>query len=253
MSQDPRSTMLLRLRCGLAALAALAACGPLELDRAAVGGPGTPGSASAPEPLAPARGASARSNEGPVHVAGVSAEGPGCRPGTWTVDVSPDGKAFTFVFSQYQASLSPGSARAGTHCQLKLDLTAGADQSLSVAELFYSGFAFLDRAGMHASQTASYSLDGPTFTSADSRSDLQGPTADEYVYQDEVAPARRKRSRCGKRATLHARTELEIDNDSGASGTGYLNLLAADGTARTAPLRLRVETEPCAAHAVTGL
>src|SRR5262245_48216078 len=47
-------------------------------------------------------------NPSGAYFANVTANGSGCPAGTWTADISPDGKAFTVAFSAYEAIVNPG-------------------------------------------------------------------------------------------------------------------------------------------------
>ena len=170
------------------------------------------------------------SGRGPIE--SVTAYGSGCPRGSWTASVSPDGQALTLVFSQYQTTLGPGQRRSQKYCSVDIKLRSNRRGDSSLGTFFFSGFVALETAGMRARQTASYWFRGPTVVTGDPRQDFEGPLADEFVLRDDVALRRGGAQACIVRGILHIDTRLVLENDPSRSGSGQINTLAADGTAK---------------------
>jgi hypothetical protein len=180
-------------------------------------------------------------------IAKVSARsGTGCPEGSTLVDVSDDGQTFTLFFSEYEASVQPGTKSAQSNCNLVIDLEAANKTTFAVTSLFYSGYAFLEREGMTATQSTDYSFKGPVDVTRSGLSSLTGPLDREFLYQDDVAPLEGKKAKCMKKGKLHVRTEIQITNDPALQGSGYINTVAVDGNVEGRPaLRFRIAAEPC--------
>jgi Domain of unknown function (DUF4360) len=164
------------------------------------------------------------------YFASVTANGTGCPVGSWDASIAADGQTFTVRFSAYEASVNPGILLSVKDCQLAINLHSPQGLSYSVGEIFYSGYAFLDRAGMTGRQTAKYYFQGNPVASSDGRSTLTGPKDDAYTFNDNVGIADLVWSKCGVDRNLNVQTRLTLQNDAAKSGTGYLNTSAVDGS-----------------------
>jgi hypothetical protein len=160
----------------------------------------------------------------------VSANGSGCPPGTWEAAISPDGKAFTVTFSSYEAVLNPGEDRSVKECTLSLNVHTPPRISLSTADFHYQGYAIMDKAGMRASQNASYRFRGVPVLAQSNRSQLSGPFDNSYVSSDRLFLLDNVVSQQGANRALSGQTRLVLTNNSARTGSAYLNTTSVDGT-----------------------
>jgi hypothetical protein len=163
-----------------------------------------------------------------VFFADINANGTGCPEGTWDVAISEDGETFTLAFNAYEAKVTVGVQRDVKDCQLDIKLGSPEGLSYSIASFYYQGYVLLDKPGMLARQTASYSFGSERSRAAD-KNDVSGPIDESYLYTDEIGPSRRVWSPCRRDDTLHVQTRLVLKNDEGATGEGYLNNSTVDG------------------------
>jgi hypothetical protein len=192
-----------------------------------------------------ARGRRPRPEAG-VAFGAVTATGTGCPEGSWLAERSEDGQTFTLAFAEYEASVTPGVRVARSRCHVTVEIRAAKDARFAVASFYYTGSVFLDRPGMEAEQTASYSFKGPAEATSEARVAFAGITNEPYVFDDTVEPRSEKASGCGKQGKLHIRTDLTVKNDPARSGSGFLNAFAVDGNLESRPtLRVRVVALPC--------
>ena len=168
-------------------------------------------------------------NPSGAYFASVTANGTGCPAGTWDAAISPDGKAFTVTFSQYEALVDPGQSMAIKDCTLGINLKSPSGFSFAVDSFHYQGYALLDQAGMTARQTAKYYFMGNPVPAQELRSDMNGPYDNSYVFSDDIGIADLVWSPCGVERSLIAQTRLVLQNNAAKSGTGYLNTSSVDG------------------------
>jgi len=169
-------------------------------------------------------------NPSGAYFAKVTANGSGCPAGTWDAAISDDGKTFTMRFSQYETSLEPGQMIAVKDCQLAIKLHSPQGLSYSVSQFYYSGYAYLDQAGMTATQTAKYYFQGNPIASADNRSDMRGPMDKEYVFQDNIGIVDLVWSKCGVDRDLNVATRVMAKNNVRKTGSGYISNTTVDGS-----------------------
>ena len=175
------------------------------------------------------------------YFASVTANGTGCPRGTWDVNIDPAGETFTLTFSAYETTVSPGQLIAVKDCQIGIKLHSPQGLSYSVGDFFYTGYAFLDSAGMVGTQTAGYYFQGNPVNSTSARSDLRGPFDDNYVFQDQIGLPDLVWSPCGTDRMLNIPTRIIARNNAAKTGTGYMNTLAVDGSVQLVfSLRWRV-------------
>jgi hypothetical protein len=165
-----------------------------------------------------------------VYFATITANGTGCPRGTWEVDIAPDGQTFTLTFSEYEVILNPGQVIKVKDCQIGVKLHSPQGLSYSISDFFYSGFAFLDKPGMTATQTAGYYFQGNPIDSTSARTDLPGPFDADYVFTDQIGLPDLVWSPCGTDRMLNIPTRLIAKNNPAKTGTGYINTLAVDGS-----------------------
>lgn len=200
-------------------------------------------STTAEKLIAPPPGSSTTvTNPGLPYFADVTANGTGCPAGTWNVNIDPSGQTFTLTFSSYDISLSPGQALAVRDCQIGINLHSPQGLSYSIAQFFYSGYAFLDSPGMSARQTAHYYFQGNPIEAEKGNTSLSGPVDQEYTYQDNVPIADLVWSPCGAQRLLNVSTRILEMNNPQKTGTGYMNTLAVDGNIT---LRFKLSWRSC--------
>ena len=164
------------------------------------------------------------------YFAKVTANGSGCPAGTWDASISDDGQTFTMRFSSYETTIDPGQAIAVKDCQLAIKLHSPQGLSYSVSNFYYSGYAFLDQAGMTAAQTAKYYFQGNPLASSENRSDLRGPLDKEYVFSDAIGTVDLVWSKCGLDRDLNVATRVMARNNTRKTGSGYISNTTVDGS-----------------------
>ena len=164
------------------------------------------------------------------YFAKVTANGSGCPAGTWDASISDDGQTFTMRFSSYETTIDPGQAIAVKDCQLAIKLHSPQGLSYSVSNFYYSGYAFLDQAGMTAAQTAKYYFQGNPLASSENRSDLRGPLDKEYVFSDKIGTVDLVWSKCGLDRDLNVATRVMARNNTRKTGSGYISNTTVDGS-----------------------
>jgi len=164
------------------------------------------------------------------YFAKVTANGSGCPAGTWDAAISDDGQTFTMRFSQYETTIEPRQALAVKDCQLAIKLHSPQGLSYSVGSFYYSGYAYLDQAGMTATQTAKYYFQGNPIASADNRSDMRGPLDKEYVFTDNIGVVDLVWSKCGVDRDLNVATRVMAKNNARKTGSGYISNTTVDGS-----------------------
>jgi Domain of unknown function (DUF4360) len=161
--------------------------------------------------------------------ADVSANGTGCPSGTWDVDISEAGDSFTVAFDAYEVSVDPNSSVGIKDCQLSVRLHSSTGLTLAVNSFSYQGYAELSE-GVSGIHTASYYFQGNPLAGNEVESELVGPYADDFYFQDEIETSNLVWSPCGVERTMNVATRLRVRNDDQSSGTGYMTLGSVDGT-----------------------
>jgi hypothetical protein len=175
------------------------------------------------------------------YVADVTAAGTGCPAGSWSAIVSPDGQAFTLIFSAYEVKLSPGQLFDMKQCVVNVGFRdpEGLPLSFVLGSFTHQGYAALDSGGMRAARNTTYtfSANGVGVPSAAPRqhAELAGPWQDSYEQTDTVFSG--QWSPCASVSNLVVNTNLMLQNNAQRSGSGYLNAATVDG-ALTVAFRL---------------
>lgn len=157
----------------------------------------------------------------------VTANGTGCPDGTWDVAISEDGETFTLRFNAYEATVSAGTLVDVKDCRIDLQLKSGEGTQFSVASFAYQGFVFLEKDGMAAQQSANYFFRRARPRNVNTNQ-LRGPKEEAYTFTDDVRMSG-EWSACGREDTLHVDTRLQMENDRGMTGEGYINSAVLDG------------------------
>jgi hypothetical protein len=168
----------------------------------------------------------------------VTANGTGCRPGTWNTSISEDGLAFTTTFSEYVVEIAPTNFQATKDCTLTIKMNSPGGISYAVSEFYYSGYA-LTEPGVTVEQTALYGFQGTSVsTTNQNRTVLPKPPETSYdadfVFRDTVETSDLVWSPCGTTRELNIRTRLTLKNGQNGKprANGYANLAAVDGNTR---------------------
>jgi hypothetical protein len=145
--------------------------------------------------------------QGPITIENVTVNGSGCLPHAVATAISPDKQAFTVIYSQYIASLGPGTKPADAHnsCKLMLKLDVPAGINYTFAELNHRGYARLEP-GVTAKQTTTYSFGGnDKVVTTHSQS---GPWDDDWQFTGQAASL--PFAPCGKDRKLHIDTDVAL-------------------------------------------
>ena len=191
-------------------------------------------------------------NPNGAYFASVTANGTGCRPGTWNTSISPDGQTFTTTFSEYFAEVTPkmSSNVAVKDCQLAIKLHSPSGLSYTVTQFFYQGYAFLEE-GVSARQIAGYYFQGNPVASEQIRAELKGPMDDTYLFEDKITTrdtVSQIWSPCGVDRDLNVKTLLRLQNTS-PKRTGYINVSDVNGSTK---LVFRLNWRKCDAGGSTS-
>lgn len=167
----------------------------------------------------------------------VTANGTGCPDGTWDVAISEDGETFTLRFNAYEATIAAGQAVDLKDCRIDIQLRSGEGTQFAVAQFAYQGFVFLEKDGMSAEQSANYFFRRvrPRLVNTNQ---LRGPKEESYIFTDDIR-AGGEWSACGRDDTLHVDTRLQVRNDRGLTGEGYINSAVLDGAVFTWKMKWR--------------
>ena len=179
--------------------------------------------------------------EAPYFVS-VDANGTGCPPGTWNVEISPDGKDFVTTFSSYEVMINDQTPdlTVTKNCSLSFLLHSPLGLSLSVKTVEFIGYTFLEE-GVTAVAQASYRFQGSSIMSQSERRTRQGPLDTDFVYRDDVAVRDAVWSPCGVNRELIVHTQIQLRNSS-PKRSGYINVAAPVGSTS---VRLELQRRAC--------
>lgn len=121
-----------------------------------------------------------------VYIKNFSASGTGCTPGTFERNLSPDKKAFTITYSQFDAEIGPGvdPGRSRKNCSITLNLNVPAGYQYTVGKFNYRGYIAVDP-GIRAEMKTLYFFQGNGLQGTYNRTQ-DGPFDNEFVFQDVV-------------------------------------------------------------------
>ena len=114
----------------------------------------------------------------------------------------------------------------GNGCDVTIKLHSPQGLSFSVTSLAYSGYGYLETAGMKGTFSARYAFG--RLDAGSTRRDAYGPYDGSFAFEDTLQNARVVWSPCGLDHELTVRTQLSLTN-SRPAGAGYANLLSLDG------------------------
>ncbi|WP_437338842.1 DUF4360 domain-containing protein [Sorangium sp. So ce394] len=147
--------------------------------------------------------------------------GSGCPVGSAAGVISPDQKALTVIFDQFEAHAGPGAARAANRafCQLAVDLRFDPGWQVAVFDATYRGFADLEP-GVHGLHETSYYFSGSPLTSGPLTWSMIGPFTNDFSRTDAFATT--VWSECGTVRPLNIKTSLYVTNRLAPSSSGVL-------------------------------
>ncbi|MEV7612644.1 DUF4360 domain-containing protein [Streptomyces sp. NPDC089799] len=165
----------------------------------------------------------------------ATVNGSGCRPGSATVDVSPDNSAFTVTYSEYlaQAGFGAQPTEFRKNCQLGLRVNVPQGYTYAIAKVDYRGFASLqDRA--NGVQQAGYYFQGMSGTSRRSHT-FHGPFQGNWQVTDATPVESLAFAPCGEKRNFNINTELRVDTGTSdtTSTTSFMAMDSTDGTFST--------------------
>ena len=163
---------------GAVALSALAVAGPASADDISLGAPGY--------------------------------GGPGCPAGTASVSLSPDGKALSLLFDQYEVSAGGSTGRSFQRksCNLAIPVHVPNGFSISVLSVDYRGFNHLPR-GARSQFNVEYFFAGgrgPQF-----RRSFFGPQENDFFINNPLTMANQVWSPCGADVNLRTNASLRVN------------------------------------------
>ena len=162
-----------------------------------------------------------------AHVAVISHNGSGCRPGTVTHSLTDDDTSLTIFFSDFVLEVGPGVSRRERlkNCQLVVDVESPGWR-FAVAQLDQRGYAQLDEGVDFTSTVTSYLQGYVGETTTDFT--LWGPMDEGYEFRDPIAISDLQFSPCGGRA-LNVNAAMKLNNQSTRNGGGSAGPDATDG------------------------
>lgn len=168
-----------------------------------------------------------------ARIEGFTYAGSGCPIGSAAGVISPDQKALTVIFDQFEAQAGPGTSRSANRafCQLAVDLRFDPGWQVALFDATYRGFADLE-AGVQAMHETSYYFSGSPLTSGPLTWNMVGPFTDNFSRTDSFATT--VWSECGTVRPLNIKTNLYVTNRFAPSRAGVV-------TNDTTDVQVRIE------------
>jgi hypothetical protein len=167
----------------------------------------------------------------------ATAEGTGCKPGTFSATINVEKKTLSMTFYEYVLILSPDERAKSLNCTIKLKVDIPQYVSVAVAQVKYQARAEFP-VGMIGRYSAAYAF-GDTGTTLPSRtlSEVNGPRYAIFTIEDDVARENRLSwSSCTSKSDLQISTTLSLENSSpaqdGAFAMDFLDAISRDAADR---------------------
>lgn len=165
-----------------------------------------------------------------VEIAGLSAFGSGCPPGSYSALLSPDYLALTIKFGDFDAQLDPTVFppinNPNEFCTLSVLLDFPGGWSYSLIDATYRGRVDLG-VGTKGQQTSEYWFQGvpgsPSFSSS-----FLGPFFGPYERKDDLEVAAWVWSPCGVKRYLNIDADVSVSNAMNPAAKAYMNLKTAE-------------------------
>ncbi len=122
-----------------------------------------------------------------IYIKSINAIGSGCSDAsTYSINLSPDRRAFTLAFSEFVAEIGPGLplSEARKNCSITLTLNIPAGFQYSIGSFNYRGFMDLGDK-VRADHTTEYFFQG-TGETGRFQATATGPLTKDFVYTDKV-------------------------------------------------------------------
>jgi hypothetical protein len=166
---------------------------------------------------------------GSVSLGALNYAGPGCPDGSLAVSLSPDGSAFTILYSSLVAATGPGvdASQSVSGCQLSLSLAGPPGWAWAVDSIDFRGYVKLDPHVLAQEKDDYHFADGRHVNSA--MDVFHGPLDEDYV--DHVAPhgnSGAPYSACGG-SPITISTEARITGRGNHGAAALLTVDSADG------------------------
>ncbi len=174
--------------------------------------------------------ASADAPPGPgIAIEQLTYSGNGCPPGSTVLDVSPDGEAFTVIFSTMVVEVVPGVAAQPQKlkCKLHAKVNVPAGWSYAISNVDFRGFVALEP-GVTAAEEARYHMSGESPESTKALT-WAGSVEEDFNVRDVGAASPIYWSKCGKGKNLMIATEIRISNQGHPDASGFMVLDSIDG------------------------
>jgi len=165
-----------------------------------------------------------------VFIRNITANGSGCPIGSVGSDISPDAKAFTLTFSDYQAEMGPGIplSESRKNCQVSVAMNIPQGWSYTLLKVDYRGFATLDP-GVIGQQRSTYYFQGASgrTNSGSLFTNMYGPYSKDFIVSDDIEIQDLVWSPCGVTRSLNINTEVRLQGPRGSRG--YITQDSIDG------------------------
>jgi len=165
-------------------------------------------------------------NPDEVTIAGFTYAGTGCPAGSIASSASDDRTVLTLLYSDYVASIGPGTAPSDhrKNCQVVLDIHYPQGFQYSIFSADYRGYEDLE-SGVTGQQVATYYFSGQTQQATGSTT-WTGPKTSDYLVNDELAVESIVWSPCGATLPININSQIRLTSSvPTASG-----LLTTDST-----------------------
>ncbi len=136
--------------------------------------------------------------------------GTGCPAGTVSVTLSPDAKALSLLFDEYQVSVGGTTGRSidRKSCNIAIPVHVPQGYSVSVLQVDYRGFNFLPQ-----NATSQFNVEyffaggqGPSF-----RRNFMGPINTDYLIQNRLGVTALVWSACGADVNLRTNSSIRVN------------------------------------------
>ena len=187
---------------------------------------GDPG-ATMTTPEAPHTAATTKATAAGGAFKSVAFHGDGCSGADATADISPDGQAFTALFSKFLVQVEEDAAtrKASIGCLLEVTVDVPAGWEYAIDNVDQRGFASLGEDASATRRGAYFVADRAALPAP---SQLRGPSEDSFQHGD-IRPDQPLWSGCGKSAPLFVATTLDVDASKNAGAGATLTVDSIDG------------------------
>jgi hypothetical protein len=147
------------------------------------------------------------------------ANGSGCKPGTYDIDVLPDNTGFRITFRAFKAQVGGGAPVTDfrKNCQLGMYVVPPSGYTYAIARIGSRGSDELARGAQGVHRTLHYYAGSST--TGWRVHNFQGPSNDEWQIVDEIAPPDRIWVPCSEQRHLNANSELRVQRGTSDPAT----------------------------------